>query len=327
MKTIVRMQFGSHLYGTNTPASDFDLKSVFIPDGRDIIMGTVKSTISQKRPKSEGEKNYAGEVEEEAFSLKQYLKLLTEGQTVALDMLFAPKEFITYKSRNDDVWETIKANSNRLVTKKSQAFVGYCRQQAKKYGIKGSRVAAARTVLNVLLNMTSFHSLAKLGDYDDVISPLTNLDHIAFVDIPQKDGSNIRHLEVCGRKLSYKASVKNAIDVTQHLVDEYGSRALLAEKNEGLDWKALSHAVRVAGEAVELFETGHIIFPRPDRDLLKEIKLGQLPYNVVADLIEEGFDHVELAATESNLRDDVDQNWIDNFIETVYSDELRSYLN
>ena len=38
-----------------------------------------------------------------------------------------------------------------LVTRRSAAFVGYCRQQANKYGIKGSRVAAARKALTLLL--------------------------------------------------------------------------------------------------------------------------------------------------------------------------------
>jgi predicted nucleotidyltransferase len=28
---LVTMKFGSHLYGTNTPASDLDLKSVHLP--------------------------------------------------------------------------------------------------------------------------------------------------------------------------------------------------------------------------------------------------------------------------------------------------------
>lgn len=36
MTTIVRVKFGSHLYGTNTPTSDLDFKSVHIPPARDI---------------------------------------------------------------------------------------------------------------------------------------------------------------------------------------------------------------------------------------------------------------------------------------------------
>ena len=41
MQNIVRIQFGSHLYGTNTPLSDLDYKSVHIPSCSDIVMQTV----------------------------------------------------------------------------------------------------------------------------------------------------------------------------------------------------------------------------------------------------------------------------------------------
>lgn len=84
-RTILRIQFGSHLYGTSTPASDLDFKSIYIPNARDILLGRVKGSISTKRPKLEGEKNFAGEVDEEAYSLQRFLGLVAEGQTVALD--------------------------------------------------------------------------------------------------------------------------------------------------------------------------------------------------------------------------------------------------
>jgi hypothetical protein len=56
------------------------------------------------------------------------------------------------------------------------------------------------------------------------------------------------------------ASIKTAREILQRLVTEYGQRALQAERNEGVDWKALSHAVRVGREALELFETKPNIF-------------------------------------------------------------------
>ena len=37
-KCVVMMKFGSHLYGTSTPASDLDYKSVWIPPAKNIIL-------------------------------------------------------------------------------------------------------------------------------------------------------------------------------------------------------------------------------------------------------------------------------------------------
>ena len=126
MRKIVSIKFGSHLYGTSTPTSDLDLKSIYIPDARDILLGRVKGSIATKRPKAEGEKNYAGEVDEESYSVQRYLALLSEGQTVATDILFAP-DWSTIETPAPE-WREIVANRHRLITRKSAAFVGYCKQ-------------------------------------------------------------------------------------------------------------------------------------------------------------------------------------------------------
>ncbi len=91
MRKLVTIKFGSHLYGTSTPASDVDFKSVHVPAPRDVLLQRAKGSVSTARTKQEKEKNLPGEVEEESYSLLRYLQLASEGQTVALDMLFAPE--------------------------------------------------------------------------------------------------------------------------------------------------------------------------------------------------------------------------------------------
>ena len=41
MNLIVKMVFGSHLYGTNTPQSDKDFKGVFMPTNEQIYLGKI----------------------------------------------------------------------------------------------------------------------------------------------------------------------------------------------------------------------------------------------------------------------------------------------
>lgn len=311
---IFRTKFGSHLYGTNTPTSDDDWKSIYLPDAREILLGTSKGTIAIKDryDKAPKEKNIPGEFEEESFSLKQYLKLVSEGQTVSLDMLFAPAKFWDQTIVVHPTWIDIRANRHRLISKKSGAFVGYCQQQAKKYGIKGSRVAAVRSALEFL---KSCEPQKKLGDYAGAIHDWSyGLEHIETTNILQSSGMWIMYLDVCGRKLQYTSRITECTKVLQHLMDEYGQRALQAENNEGIDWKALSHAVRIGEQAIELFETGFIEFPRPNASFLKAIKKGELPYKEVAAIIEQNFDDVEKASAASSLQEDVDHEWINDFI-------------
>ena len=130
MQTIFRVKFGSHLYGTDTPESDTDYKAVHLPDARDILLQRVPESINTgPRKTKEGEKNAPDAVDEESYSLQRYLSLLVGGQTVAIDMLFAPFSLLEFP-----MWAHIYRNKGKLLTKKSAAFVGYCRTQANKYG-------------------------------------------------------------------------------------------------------------------------------------------------------------------------------------------------
>src|ERR1700731_1883691 len=206
MRTIVRIKFGSHLYGTATPVSDLDYKSVFIPSARDILLQRAKGSVSNQRPKAEGEKNYAGEIDEEAYSVQRYLGLAANGQTVALDVLFAPRWSMVETPAPE--WEEIERNRSRLITRKSAAFLGYCRQQANKYGIKGSRVAAVRLAFELLgAELDRRGSTAKLAEFEPEIAVLTAAhEHMALMDIEGATDvtgtkRSVRHWEVCNRKM------------------------------------------------------------------------------------------------------------------------------
>lgn len=133
MRQIVTIKFGSHLYGTATPQSDLDFKGVYIPCARDILLQRVKGSVSEQRQKAEKEKNLPGEVDRDTYSLQRFLGLVAEGQTVALDILFAPEWAMPEAPQPE--WLEIAANRPRLLTRKSAAFLGYCRQQANKFAI------------------------------------------------------------------------------------------------------------------------------------------------------------------------------------------------
>ena len=107
-------------------------------------------------------------------------------------------------------------------------------------------------------------------------------------------------------------------DVIGKMVSEYGHRALKAESQQGVDWEALSHAVRVARQAIELFQTGEIVFPLAYAPHLLAIKTGAVEYQAVADEIEGLLAEVESEGERSTLRESADTAWIDGFVAEVY---------
>jgi hypothetical protein len=321
---VVKIKFGSHLYGTSTPWSDTDYKSVYLPSASDILLGRVKKTMREgRRDKAEGEKNLPTDIDNEAYSLDYFFELLASGQTVAIDMLFAPEPEIT-----SPTWKMIQRNRDKLITKKASVFLGYCRQQANKYGIKGSRVAAARAAASFFKQAyETCGATFKVEGMSDYIPGLVRIhpDHMAIThyDDPKGVRPSEVYFECCNRKVPFKASVKLAAEIFTKIFENYGARALQAESNEGVDWKALSHAVRVGHEALELMSTGKVTFPLHNAAHVLEIKQGKLPYEQVSKEIEDLLDTVEAAEKISVLRDEPDYEWIDRFVKREHSYIVR----
>jgi len=323
LNKIVEIKFGSHLYGTNTPASDADFKGIYLPEARNIVLGTARDNLSTSRPKREFEKNTKDDIDTEIFSLKEYLRLLCDGQTVALDMLFAPDDFQVFKGPDYHIFKHIYLHRDKLLSKGILSFIGYARKQASKYGIKGSRVRAVKDTIDFLKMFPEQDLLKDIKLSLDAFVERGD-EFIKFVQSLDPNGAIITYFEVCDRKFQLTNSVKYSLAVLTKIYNEYGHRAKLAEENDGIDWKALSHAVRVNFEGKELLQTGFITFPCPERQLLLDIKNGALPYKEVEKIIEDGLQELEAAQVNSKLQEKPDYQWADDFIYEVYSNIVKS---
>lgn len=324
---IARMLFGSHVYGTETPQSDKDYKAVFIPDARSILLQRA-TKVSRNRSTGPGDaKNAPGDVDIEEFSLHGFLKLLCEGQTVAVDMIFVPDCFHLSSSQSiHEIWRLIQRNAKKLIPSSASAFVGYCRSQANKYGIKGSRMNAARDIVDALEVLDPDHPLAEYWEF--INSVAFQHEHMDVIDILHPHtGKAVPHLDVCGRKVPANIKVKEALKVYRLLWDKYGDRARAAAQNEGVDWKALMHAVRVLGQAKELLRYGSIQFPRPDAKDLLEIRLGKRPYKEVAEIIEVGIEEDIPALVEESILPKVpDYALAEEIIQKAYGKQVTELI-
>ena len=322
VRPIVEVRAGAHLYGTATPASDLDAKSVFLPAARDILLQQVQATIVEKRERAPGERNTPGDVDVESHSLHRFLTLLAAGQPLAIEVLFTPDVFML--SPPDKLWREVQAIGPSLITRRAGIFARYCRKQAEQYGVKGERAAAARMALVAL--MAAEADRGTQARLEEIAAELEKLaiasPHIALVDVEVQENRTVRHLEVCGRKAPFTAMIRAAREITERLLASYGERALEAERQSGVDWKALSHAVRVGREAVELFTTGRLHFPLASASRLLDIKLGRVSYIEVAREIEALLGEVEQSAAASTLPDEPDLVAAEALVIRAYRDQV-----
>lgn len=316
IRNLVRIAHGSHLYGTSTPASDRDYKGVHLPSGHAIVLQRAEDVIERGFVAKSGTKNTADAIDDQSFSLQKFFGMLAKGDTVAIEILFAPP------LEADALWPEIQTVGRLLLNRQCKGFVGYCVRQAAKYGIKGSRMAAVRDLLEFL----DFQKNAtqRLGVLEGPLRVWSEgREHVKWENIPNPNGSDNWHIDVCDRKMPMTAAIKEAFAVYQKVWDNYGERARAAMTNEGIDWKAVSHAVRVARQAIELLETGVITFPRPDAAELLEIKQGLRSYAEVSPMLESLVANVGYASGVSALPEKTDTDVADELILKLYLGQTK----
>ncbi len=316
---LVKMQFGSQVYGTSVPTSDVDYKSVSIPDPKSILLQSAYRATHDQSKLDPTAKNTAGDIDIEDFSLHHFMKLLMEGQTVTIDMLFVPSEF--YKTVTPN-WEFIVANRDSFISSKTEAFIDYCRTQANKYGIKGSRMSSAKNAVDLLKKLPYNHRLEQHKPALDLL--VADNEFIEWEHITNPSSKAIiPHFSVCGRKVPLTIRVDKALETYNLLYENYGLRARQAMNNEGIDWKATMHAVRIIQQAKELRATKFITFPRPNAHELLEIRQGKWHFDRVRELIENGV--YELDSTPTILEAAPDKELAEDIVLSIYASTVSSF--
>lgn len=311
MKVIVKAVAGSHLFGLNTENSDHDYKGVFIPDAKDIILGDYEDTFRQTTGDGKT-KNSKDDVDTELYSLRKFFKMVSNGDTAALELLFTPDEMILEKTIE---WDFIRENRDRLISKKVNALIGYTRQQANKYGIIGSRMGELNKVIAILKDAeakANFKGVKLKHVWEDVSEAVKPFVHIKLITL--QTSKDVLHpgIDVLGKKFDYNTPMSVINKCLSDEYKKYGERAREAKKNNGVDFKALSHALRCMIQGIELMNTGRITIPHvgANKEFLLKVKRGEIPYPELEPIIEDYMARLEKAAENSSMQETVDDGFM-----------------
>lgn len=314
-ENIVKVLHGSHLYGLNTENSDTDYKKIFVPTLRDLLLECAPKSV-QVSEQNSTRKNTANDVDEVAYSLNEFVHQLVRGEMIALDLIHAPKSAIADAGEYAWIFELLQENRALFYCKDMRSFMGYLKKQAAKYGIKGTRIAALRQVKSSVMTVAVSHNL-----------PLKTVSHI----LPENEYATKREdgYELMGKLHQWTVSVESFLERVDKALDGYGHRALLAELNEGVDFKAVSHAFRAGYQLISIFEKGDVVFPfvGEEYETLMAIKLGKLDFKTeIEPMLEDLLERVNEASAKSNLPETVDKTKVDALLMKIYARLLEDSM-
>lgn len=328
---------GSYLYGTNGQNSDKDFKGIFLPKLTDLILCKAPKHYTFSTG-SNNEKNSNEDIDETYYSLQYFLELAAKGDTNAIDILFAytNKNAIIQTSPN---WNILIKNIDKILTKNVKAYLGYCKSQAQKYSIKGEK----------LNNFKKFRDFCfrHLYDIDKNGSPIllykafenqlgnefkipiyeegkVKFNKIDFGDhcYLMTEKNNEYLIIISEIKIQLETSVKEAYHKINNVILSYGKRAEAAANDNGVDWKAISHCVRVLLQVEQLLTENKITFPLKEAEFVKFIKYNtsNMSYNDIMKWIEDKINLIDNELLQkSTLREQADYKWIEKFILKCYN--------
>lgn len=319
---IMKCVFGSHLYGLETPESDKDFKGIYLPDWRSILLGNYRKHYSENTKKGSQSKNSKDDVDCEYYSLPYFIQLACEGDTTALDMLHAENLI----EDPTGVWDYLVKNRKLFYTKDMKSYVGYARRQVHKYGVKGSRLQSLECVKATVENLIANYGTEQMR-IKSVVSQLPVDENVNW----SQEKDRWAQEELClfyvllGKKISAHLTLGALLKYVNSAIAKYGERAKQARNNEGIDWKAVSHALRAAYQMQDIFLKGDFQYPLPQTEFLRNVKAGKLDFvSEVQPQLEDVMKGLEYLASISHLPEQVDRGFWDDFLVRTYITHCRA---
>lgn len=308
MNILFKAFAGSRLYGTSVPESDTDLRGVYLPSRADCFLDRIRDTISDPT-----------EEDTQLFSLQYFLKLAAQGQSVAIEMIAAPPDKIVVSS---PLWDYLHANRRRFFTRNMNAFLGFAKSMASKYSSRAERLNETQAILDVILDDPEVEWDEKEPRLSTIWDKLPESIN-AVKTVNERNGNHDKRVYVvCGREIQATVTIAHAYSVIRTIYDSYGERVRNAQAGN-VDWKSVSHAYRVAYQALEIVETGDLTYPLSRADWLRDMRLGKMDffkdeldaklYALIAE--------VQAKIDASDLPDSVDQAWLDKIVLDTYGQE------
>lgn len=322
---LVTCTHGSHLYGTNGPSSDFDFKAVVLPDFRDLLLA---HTLRVEKYKYDEHGNTIAEdvsmpangYEAEHTPVQKFVRDYLSGQAYAVELVYAvlqgAHEAHLPLSGTKEAWRAnafaylCRVLSTQFKHKNVNGMVGFAVKQTFDYVRRGERLNAAKLVQDVLqLLLAAFVAKGVTDPHavrlDSRHGHTTVLDEVLRLTgltsgTSKNQNKVMRTLQLNGREYLETTTLPHLMNAVDKLVDQYGERSTRASTAD-VDWKSLSHAVRVYEQVLELLATGTIQFPRPNAEDLKAIKNGLVPLEEVKERLRELDDQVQAAVEASDL--------------------------
>lgn len=313
-KPLFKCQSGSHLYGLNTPESDIDYVSVFLPSAYDVLsLQKCEYINNSTKSSNEDRRNTKDDIDDVAYSLPRYLTLALGSNPNLIEILFAPQKVVEIE---DPIFTYIKENYSKFLSARVfDSFMGFAISQRKKLEYKKTRFTQLQNAIEFLEE-----------NKPDLIK-----NNSAFMGEETANYLNSILSHYKGKKSQCESfhvglPFKMIYEKLVYEYEKYGYRVRTDHfKRLGYDTKFASHTIRLLHEGRQLLETGSLQFPITGKafDDIMSVKTAQVSIEDFYKLCTEYEDACRKASEKSTLSKSPDWKWANDFLVEVMTAYIR----
>ncbi len=287
---------GSKLYGTNTPMSDEDFSGIFIaPKPYYLGLSHVEEVDCSFVSKLANGKNASDAIDFKLYELRKFMKLAMDNNPNILEHLFVPDDQVLFAS---SAGKRLLDNAHLFPWKGlKQKFLGYAFSQKHKMLIK----------VDNYTGLTEFNDWLKehtLNPREDTMCHGAYFTNQLLAELRDKKVPGIKfhehHATVGDINISLTDKLSKVGNKVRERLSKVGNREELYTKY-GYDTKFGMHLVRLMLEGKELLQTGKLVYPLKERDLLLAMRNGEWAREDIISYSEQLESEIESIVEKSDL--------------------------
>jgi hypothetical protein len=297
---------GSALYGTATDQSDDDVRAVFLPLKREILLGRTSFGIDGNE---ENNRLGAGDIDVSAVSLQRYLALIGKMDMISVEILFAARNPAFCIQSPSPVFDLVWKNRDKLLAGSGNSAIGHARQRLGDFfpssdatlnayrqaeeilsGCKGASLLAEPALLEKL---QAIHRVEVVTVSNQRFAIERKWEDMT--DEERATGKSPGHsvfVKIGGKRIGTGVPISEALRTVRRPLNRKEVNKRTSTRGEAIVWKDAYQAVRLLHQVVEIHQTRDISLPRPEAALLRKIRNAELSEEDLKTMISELMENV-----------------------------------
>lgn len=306
-KKILKIKSGSHLYGTNTPNSDQDCLGIFLNTKNEILgLQNSEELTENVISKAENGRNTKDAVDCKFYELRKFCRLAMNGNPTVLEILFVNPENIL--EITEEGRELLSLKKEFISQRIYHSFMGYAFSQRRKAFEKAENIENLMKLYKYIDKSLEYNET-----HDTIIS--VGVSNLIKNGMELLDNGRFK----CGDLTFNNILIKKLKSILKDRINKASWRKDGILKH-GMDYKFMSHNIRLMLEGMEIMDTQNLILPLSYKDLIVQIKTGQMENIKVIELMN------QLENKFHSYKDNIPLPKSANF-ETINNYIVKTYYN